>query len=139
MREFIYISWLNNLGGFDYWLFTGYQDKLLNIEAAGETKKNLFPQWPKSYGAHADTITKQTFRRTKKQRIIRSQNLTRTQAEALGEEIKSSVLVQIITSRRDRRTVIVDTDSFTVRREVDKIHYLTFTVTYTDHYPIQHV
>lgn len=139
MREFIYISWLNNLGGFEYWLFTGYQDKLLEIQETGETKKNIFPNWPKSYSSHADTITKQTFRKTKKQRVIRSQNLTRAQAELLGEEIKSGVLVQMITSRRDRITVIVDNSSFTVRREVDKIHYLTFTVTFTDDYPIQHV
>lgn len=139
MREFIYLSWLNNLGGFNYWLFMGYQDKLLLIEETGQTKKNIFPQWPKSYSAHADTITKQTFRRTKRQRIVRSWSLTKTQAEYLGEEIKSAVVVQIITNRRDRRTVLVDTDSFTVRREVDKIHYLTFTITYTDDYPIQHV
>lgn len=139
MKEFIYISWLNNLGGFDYWLFHGYQDALLDIQETGETKRNVFPGWPKSYGSHADTITKQTFRRTKKQMIIRSQNLTRDQAETLGHEIKSAVLVQFITSRRDRRTVIVDNSSFTVRRGIDKIHYLTFTVTYTDDYPIQHV
>lgn len=139
MRDFIYITWLNNLGGFEYWLFTGYKDHLLSIEETGETKKNIFPQWPKSYGSHADTITKQTFRKTKKQKLIRSQNLTRAQAELLGEEIKSAILVQIVTSRRDRRTVIVDNSSFTVRREIDKIHSLSFTITYTDDYPIQHV
>jgi hypothetical protein len=139
MREFIYISWFNNPGGFNYWLFNGYQDALLDVQETGETKRNIFPNWPKSYGAHADTITKQTFRRTKKQMIIRSQNLTRAQAEVLGNEIKSAILVQQIITRRDRRTMIVDNSSITVRRGIDKIHYLTFTVTYTDDYPIQHV
>ena len=139
MKEFIYISWLNNLGGFDYWLFHGYSDKLLSIEDTGETKRNIFPSWPKSYGTHADTITKQTFRRTKKQMLIRSQNLTRAQAEILGNEIKSAILVQLITTRRDRRTMIVDNSSITVQRGIDKIHYVSFTVTYTDDYPMQHV
>lgn len=138
-RSFIYISWLNYLGGFDYWLFTGYQDLNIDVTETGETKKNIFPQWPKSYGANADTITKQTFRKTKKNRVIRSQVLTSEQAEQMGEQIKSSPLVQIITSRRDRRTVIVDNQSITVRKESNKIHTLSFTITYTDDYPNQHV
>jgi hypothetical protein len=139
MREFIWLSWMNHLGGFDYWLFTGYKDHNIDVHETGETKRNLFPQWPKSYGASADTITKQTFRKTVKQKIIRSQVLTSAQAQEMGEQIKSSILVQIITSRRDRRTVIVDNNSITVRKESNKVHTLSFTITYTDEYPSQHV
>lgn len=138
MRSFIYISWLNYLGGFDYWLFTGYQDLNIDVVETAETRKNIFPEWPKSYGANADTITKQTFRRTRKQRVVRSQVLTHEQAQEMGEQIKSSPLVQIITTRRDRRTVIVDNASITVRKESNKIHSLSFTITYTDDYPNQH-
>jgi len=137
MREFIWISWLNYLGGFDYWLFTGYKDHIINVVETGQTKNNIFPGWPKSYGATADTITKQTYRTTQKQKVIRSQVLTKEQAEQMGEQIKSSPLVQIITSRRDRRTVIVDDQSITVRKESNKIHTLSFTITYTDNYPGQ--
>jgi ATP phosphoribosyltransferase len=139
MREFIYISWLNYLGGFEYWLFTGYKDDIIDIVETGETKKNIFPQWPKSYGSNADTITKQTFRKTRKQKIIRSQILTREQAREMAEQIKSSPLVQIITTRRDRRTVIVDNQSITAVKGSVKIHSLNLTITYTDHYPGQTV
>ena len=139
MRETTYISWLNNLGGFEYWPFIGYKDDLLSVEGTGETKKNIFHQWPKSYGVFADTITKQTFRKTRKQKLVRSQHLSRTQAERIGEEIRSSPLVQIIVSRRDRRTVIVDNSSVTVRRGADKIHSLSFTINYTDQVACQHV
>ena len=132
MREITYISWLNNLGGFEYWPFIGYKDDLLSVEETGETTKNIFPQWPKSYSAFADTVTKQTYRRTRKQKVVRSQHLNRAQAERIGEEIRSSPLVQIITSRRDRRTVIVDDSSVTVRRGIDKLHSLSFTISYTD-------
>lgn len=137
MREILYLSWLNYLGGFDYWAFYGYKDHVLDISETGETTRNIFHQWPKRYGANADTITKQTYRKTRKQKIVRSQHLTRDQAEEIGEQIKSSPLVQIITSRRDRRTVLVDNGSFTVRREIDKMHNLTFTISYTDQYPSQ--
>ncbi len=137
MREIFYISWLNNLGGFEYWPFFGYKDHILNVEETGVTEKNIFPGWPKSYGAHADTIRKQTFRKTRKQKLIRSQILTKEQAEQLGEMIKSSPLVQIITTRRNRRTVLIDDQSFTVFQERNKLHSLSFTVTYTDEYPSQ--
>lgn len=139
MREITYISNLNNLGGFEYWPFVGYRDNNLDVIETGETTKNIFPQWPKSYGANADTIRKQTFRRTRRSKLIRSQTLTKQQGTDLGEEIKSSILVQIIVSRRDRRTVIVDDGSFTVTRDRDKIHNLSFTISYTDDYPSQTV
>lgn len=139
MREFIWLSWLNPLGGFDYWLFTGYKDHQINVEETGTTTKNIFPGWPKSYGPTADTITKQTYRKTRKQQIIRSQSLTYSQAQEMGEQIKSSPLVQIITSRKDRRTVIVDDGSITVRRESDKMHTLSFNISFTDNYPSQTV
>lgn len=139
MREIFYISWLNNLGGFEYWPFVGYKDHNLEITETGTTTKNIFPQWPKSYGVNADTIRKQTFRKSRKQKVIRSQVLTRDQANVIGEEIKSSPLVQLITSRRDRRTLIVDDASFTVTQDRNKVHFLNFTVTYTDNVPTQHV
>lgn len=137
MREIFYISWLNYLGGFDYWPFTGYKDNNLEVVETGTTKRNIFPGWPKSYGANADTITKQTFRKTRKTKVIRSQVLTRTQGTELGEQIKSSILVQYIVSRRDRRTIIVDDSSFTVTQDKNKVHFLNFTITYTDDYPSQ--
>lgn len=139
MREIFYISWLNNLGGFEYWPFTGYKDNNLEVIETGETNRNVFPGWPKSYSYNADTIRKQTFRRTRKTKVIRSQVLTRDQATFLGEEIKSSPLVQLVTSRRDRRTVIVDDQSFTVTQDKVKVHNLSFEISYTDELPAQNV
>jgi hypothetical protein len=139
MREFFYISWQNYLGGFDYWLFTGYKDHNIDVQETGETKTNVFAGWPKSYGATATTVSKQTFRKTRKQKVIRTQVLTSSQAEQLGEGIKTSILVQIIDDRRNRRTVIVDNQSITVRKESNKMHTLSFVVNYTDDYPNQHV
>lgn len=135
----IYLGWLNNLGGMQYFLFTGRKDYNIDIYEAGTTKENIFPGWPKSYGATADTITKQTFRKSRRQEVVRTHAIDRTRAMELGEQIKSSPVVQIITSKRDRRTVLVDTDSFTLVKEADKMHALTFTITYTNDLPTQHV
>lgn len=137
MREIIWLTWLNNLGGFDYWFFTGWKDHNIEVEETGTATKNTFPRWPKSYGAFADTIRKQTFRKTRKSIVVRSQKLSRENVELLGEAIKSSPLVQIITDRRTKRTVIVDEASIVIRREKDKLHSLNFTITYTDEIPSQ--
>lgn len=133
----IIIMYYNYLSGFHQWPFSAKNDHNLEVVETGEMNKNIFHQWPKSYGAFADTVRKQTFRRTRKQLVIRSQPLSFTQAKELGEQIKSSLLVQIVVSRRDRRTVLIDTDSFTVVKERDKLHALTFTLSYTDEIPSQ--
>ena len=138
MRELVYLSWLNYLGGFEYWLFITYVDHQIEVSETGTTKKNIFAGWPKSYGANADTVTKQTFRRSKKSKLIRTQTFTREQAQEIGEQLKSSPLVQLISTRKDRRTVIIDTDSMVVVKGANKIHNLSFTITYTDDYPTQH-
>lgn len=134
-----YLGWLNNLSGMQYWPFTGRKDYNIDIYEAGVTRKNIFPGWPNSYGPNADTIERQTYRKVKKQEVVRSHALSRTKAMELGEQIKSAVLVQIITSRRDRRTVRVDTNSFTIVKESDKMHSLSFTINYTDDLPSQHI
>lgn len=132
----IRISWLNNLGGFDYWNFTGETEHAIDITNSGETKQNIFPNWPKSYGEHADTIRKQTFRESANRKFVFSQFLTEDEANAIAY-IKSSPLVQIVNSRQDRRTVIVDTDSFTKFKDGDKTYQISFNILYTDDIPSQ--
>jgi len=136
--EEIRLTWINNLAGFDYWAFTANKDHIVEIQEAMTTKKNILPQWPKSYGAQADTIKKQTLRISNKAYTVRSQLLTADQADAIAY-IKSSVLVQIINSRTDRRTVIVDTDSFIVRKDGDKTFEVAFNISFTDDIPVQTV
>lgn len=137
-NQSINLSWLNNLGGFDYWKFTAEKDNLIEIQESIISKQNIFPSWPKSYGATADTIRKQTKRISNKAFIIRSQHLTEQQVEAISY-IKSSVLVQIVNSRQDRRTVIVDSDSFMKYADGDKTYTIAFKITFTDDIPAQSV
>lgn len=134
----IFLTWLNNLGGFDYWNFTARKDHIIEIREAIETKKNILTQWPKSYSQNADTIRRQTSRVSNKAYTIRSQYITQSEADALAY-IKSSVLVQIINSRRDRRTVIVDADSFVIYQDGADLYSIAFNVSFTDDIPSQTV
>ena len=56
-QETRYITWLNNLGGFEYWPFIAYHDKLLSVEDTGETRRTSFHNGLKAMALHADTIT----------------------------------------------------------------------------------
>ena len=103
------MTFLNHLGGFEYFFFTAKKEYCIVIDEAGETTQNILPNWPYSYGENADTIRKQTYRRAANAVIIRSQLLSRSQVEAL-KYIRTSPLAQIMYSQVNRRTVIVDSD-----------------------------
>lgn len=132
----IYLTWLNYLGGFEYFLFIREKDYNINIIDSLQTTQNIFPEWPTSYGLTADTIDKDVFTKAKNSIIVRSQHLTRNQLEALSY-IKVSPVVQIINSRTDRRTVLVDKDSFKKYSESEKLFTIQFTINYTDDIPAQ--
>ena len=137
MTNRIYLTWLNNKGGFDYWNFTAFHDNLIDISETSEGSENTFPGWPGSYGEFADTDRRrQTFRDSSTQILVRSQHITEEQLNAIAY-IKSSVCVQILESQTDRRTVLVDSDSFVKSRDEDKLYSISFTITYTDNIPAQ--
>lgn len=132
----LYLTYLNNLGRFEYFPFYKFKEFQVDVEATGQTRNNILPQWPQSYSSTADTLNRQSFRVTRNKIIVRSQHLSLAQLEALSY-IKSSSLVQIVNSRTDRRTVIVDSDSFKKYDEGDKLYTLQFTISYTDEIPSQ--
>lgn len=134
----IYLTWLNYLGGFEYFYITAKKSYNINLIETGQSRNNILPQWPKSYDRTADTIDKQTYRIAKNTILVRTQNLTANQRDALLT-IRSSPLVQIMEARNDKRTVIVDEDSFKVYDEQDApgIYAMQFTITYTDEIPSQ--
>jgi len=132
------LQWINNLGGFESFRFLGEKGYAVSINDAGETKQNTFPNWPKSYGETSDTIRKQTFRDSNNQLFIISQELTEAEADAISY-IKSSPLVQIVNSRQDRRTIIIDAESFTKYTDNQKMITISFNASYTDNIPSQRV
>jgi len=133
-----YLVWLNHLGGYDYWNFNAKRGKKYSIDIleSQTQEQNIFNNWPNSYGEFADSILKQTVRRSKNRIMVSSQLLTSAQEDAI-KLITSSPLVQLCTSQYDRQTMIVNPDSLNVRQDKDKSLSITFTVTYTDEIPVQ--
>lgn len=132
----IYLTWKNYLGGMDYWKFTAQKDYITDIEGTTETTENIFPEWPNSYGEFADTIDKETSRTSRDKIVVRSQNMTESEMNAV-RYIVSSPLVQVMVSKNDRRTVKVSTGSFTWKRDEDKLYSIEFEISYTNTIPSQ--
>lgn len=132
----LYLTWLNNLGGFEYFPFQADKDYMVNIEESGDTSINIMDNWGASYGEFADTIRKQTYRKSRNSILVKSQHLTLNQVNSLYQ-IRTSPLVQIINDRYDRRTVLVDTDNFKKYSETDKLYSMQFTIIFTDRIPSQ--
>lgn len=138
-QEPIYLTWLNAKGGFQYFFFTARNSYQVDVEDSGVTRNNLLPNWPRSYGTTANTINRQAYRVTRNVINLFTQHLTRNQLDALSY-IKSSALVQIMYSRNDCRTVIVDPNSFRKYDENSKEQFtLQFTLSYTDEIPAQRI
>lgn len=127
----IYLTWLNYLGGYEYFLFTAEKEFQVDILETGTTRQNVFPDWEKSWGETADTVDKKTFTTAKNKIAVVSQYLTENQRDAL-KYIKISPVVQIVISRTDRRTVIVDNESFKVYNENEKVFTAKFNISFTD-------
>lgn len=137
-NQSFYLSWLNYLGGFDYWDFQAQKEYDIDILEVRGTKNNIFPDWQNSYGQFADTIEKDIYRNAKEVIVVRSQYMTLEQLNAV-KYIRTSPLVQMVTSRQNRKTVLVDQDSFKVYDEGDKLYSISFTISLTDNIPSQTV
>lgn len=132
----IKLTWVNNLGGFEYWTFKAEKEYITEVVNTQESDKNVLPQWPQSYGHTSDTLRYETSRVSRRQIIVRSQNsLTVDEAFALSY-IKSSPLVQMIDAA-GRRTVIVDNGSLRIMSDGDKLREIEFTITETGDIPAQ--
>jgi hypothetical protein len=132
----IVLTWLNYLGGFEYFTFKAEKEYTVEITDTQEQTKNIMTEWPKSYGVNANTIRFNTVRNSRKGMVVRSQYVTQAELEAI-QYIKTSPLVQIVESRSDRRTVIVDNQSFTVRKDRQDLFEISFDVSFTDDIPSQ--
>lgn len=131
-NQYIALSWKNPLGGFDYWVFLA--NKVFSEAILGtQTKdKNVYPGWSDTYGTAADSITQETSRTSAQEITVRSQTLTQGQLDYV-KGIKLSHLVQQMTSKYDRRTVLVDSSSFSIREENQlALFTIEFTIRFTN-------
>jgi len=127
----IYLRWRNSLGGFDHWLFTAEKDYSIDIENVRQSEEDIFINFPNSYNSNAQRIKYDTQRTARESILVRSQNLTSEQLYSI-KYIKTSPLVLL-----NNRNVLVDSSSFLVYSESDKLYSISFNIQMTDTIPSQ--
>lgn len=129
-----YISFLNHLGGWDYFLFTASRRNIFNTPVSQELQRDVFANWDTLFAGGAtqfDYIRKEAFNRKQ----INSQFVTKDERETLIEWLQRAIKVMIYRpealeeSCQDVplwRTILVEsiTDSYS---DIDKLYILNFT------------
>jgi hypothetical protein len=134
----IYLKWLNQVGGWDSWLFTRYVDKTVDIQSRGLVRRNIFNNYDTGFvfGTTQDDYTNAiAFER----RAVSSQILSESEAEQLGKWLRLSTKVQEIYRETDtdcgndvKRTILCDQGSFTYLSDSNKIRTVILEYRYTD-------
>lgn len=145
--RYIDLAWKNSLGTLDFWRFEAFAERGLDIEETQTTDKNLAPNWPRSYNAFASTMKYETKRTSRQTILLRAENLTSDQVNAIFA-VKSSIHVMMMSSRTvsattpyvgdpKMKTVLPDADSFPYLDEALKLHEISFTISLTNEMPVQ--
>jgi hypothetical protein len=132
----IYLMWRNYLGGMDHWLFTAEKDYSIEIESVKQSEDDIFIGWDVSYAG--SRIKYDTQRVARESILVRSQNLTLDQVQAI-QYIKTSPLVlwNDVSYLELGKNVLVDSSSFLVYSESDKLYSISFNIQMTDTIPSQ--
>lgn len=150
-RQDIYLTWLNNLGGWEYWKFTAEKDYNILIEDQETFNKNIFQDWDLNYvdGEDWEAVSMIDAREGLR---VRSQLLTLEEVQTIAK-IKHSIKVQEITITNQgfpytfpiqfgvgiisKRTVIIEKSDLKIRQDGDKLFSIEFDLRYTDKIPVQ--
>lgn len=122
------LSWLNTLGGWDHWVFTARKSYSYDIGNVQTIKRDIFQDWSTGF-VTAQTESEHISVEAAESYIVRSQNLTRQQVEAIAR-IKYSIKAQDMTDPESPLTVIVDKGSITYTTDKAKTNFIEFKITY---------
>lgn len=135
----IQLRWLNYLASDDQWVFTAQKLYSVDIEENKTQAINVQDNWPKSWGEFADSVIRQSVRRTRNVVKVTSQYLTKGQLDGIAW-IVSSPLVQICETSEGvttTRTVIVDSQTLRKYQDRENLYSISFNISYTDELPAQ--
>ena len=121
----LYLTWLNTLGGWDYWLFTAKKGYGIDVDDVVIGERNIYRSFPDNFQNETweEVISLEAREKIK----VRSQPMTLEQ-QAQVAKIVYSKMVQVVNSVDDKYTVIVDKRSLELRTDGDKLHFIEFDI-----------
>lgn len=131
----IYLSWLNTLGNWEYWQFTAPKEYGVDITGSAQVRRNIYNNWDDGF---INGETQDDFIRVEAYdvMVVRSQYLTHQQLNAI-RQIIYSIKVQQIRDDGTKITVLIDKDSFTYRKDRQKLYTVDFGFRYSNEIQIQ--
>jgi hypothetical protein len=125
--NYINLTWLNSVGGWEYWTFTARHSYGYDSSDIGRIEKDIFQNWDADF-ISGQSETEVLGKDVRSFITVRSQLLTKSQVDAIAK-IRNSIKVQEVRSTGNV-TVLVDTGSFTYRTDKDKTITIEFRITY---------
>jgi hypothetical protein len=135
----LHLRWMNYLGADDQWLFTAQKLYSVEVDESKTQSVNIQDNWPNSWGEFAESVLKQSVRRTRNVVKVTSQYLTKAQLDGIAWLV-SSPLVQICETSggvTTVRTVLVDTQTLKKYQDRENLYSMSFNISYTDELPTQ--
>lgn len=134
----VYLRWLNQVGGWDGWLFIRNKDFIVDVQSRTTVSRDIFANWDNVFtrGTTQDDYVSTV---AVERMVVRSQLLNEDEARQIGYELRVSNKVQEIYLSTDtncgndeRRTVLIDPGQFTYLSDREKIREVEIEYRYTD-------
>jgi hypothetical protein len=125
--NYINLTWLNSVGGWEYWTFTARHSYGYDSNDIGRIEKDIFQNWDADF-ISGQSETEVLGKDVRSFIVVRSQLLSKAQVDAIAK-IRNSIKVQEVRSTGNV-TVLVDAGSFTYRTDKDKTITIEFRITY---------
>jgi hypothetical protein len=139
-RQGVFLCWLNYLGGWDSWLFDGYQNLGVSITDSQETTRDIFNIWDNRF-AQGTTETDYVRIESRGTRQLRSGHLSESEVDAI-RWVRQSIKVQEIQKDQDcteqtRKTVLVAKGTFDYKTTKRGLREIDFSLRETNQDIIQ--
>ena len=134
----VYLRWINQVGGWDGWLFIRNKDLILDVTERTTVTRDIFNNWDTDF-TRGTTQDDFIYTEAVQRRVIRSQLLSEDEARNIGNWLKVSNKVQEIYLSTDtecgndeRRTVLIEPGQFTYLTDARKVREIQVAFRYTD-------
>jgi hypothetical protein len=134
----VYLRWLNQVGGWDGWLFIRNKDLIVDVQNRTTVTRDIYANWDNTFTrgtTQDDYIATDAVER----RVVRSQLLNENEATQLGYDLRVSNKVQEVYLSEDtncgndeHRTVLIEPGQFTYLSDREKIREVEIEFRYTD-------
>lgn len=127
-KQNIYMTWLNNLGRYEYYNFTAEKDYGIDVTESTSIKRDIFNNWDTGF-INGETEDDFINIKAAEKVTVRSQFMSLDEINAV-KTIKYAIRAQVVRSDNTKITVMVDKGSFKVRSDGDKLYQIQFDITY---------